>query len=79
MKTPSQISLPRRRFVQGLALGAAGLGVGLNARQLLASQGHTGAPVLTGNTFHLTLGGADVNITGKARPEIGRASCRERV
>ena len=68
MKTPSQISLPRRRFVQSLALGAAGLGVGLNARQLLASQGLTGAPVLTGNTFHLTLGGADVNITGKARP-----------
>ncbi|WP_288368484.1 copper resistance system multicopper oxidase [uncultured Alcanivorax sp.] len=68
MKTPSQISLPRRRFVQSLALGAAGLGVGLNARQLLASQGHTGAPVLTGNTFHLSLGGADVNITGKARP-----------
>ena len=68
MKTQSQISLPRRRFVQGLALGAAGLGLGLNARQLLASQGHTGAPTLTGDTFHLTLGGTDVNITGKTRP-----------
>ena len=68
MKKQSQISLPRRRFVQGLALGAAGLGLGLNARQLLASQGHTGAPTLTGDTFHLTLGGTDVNITGKTRP-----------
>lgn len=68
MKKQSQISLPRRRFVQGLALGAAGMGFGLSPRQLLASQGHTGAPVLTGDTFHLTLGGADVNITGKTRP-----------
>ncbi|WP_417214158.1 copper resistance system multicopper oxidase [Alcanivorax sp.] len=68
MKKQSQISLPRRRFVQGLALGAAGMGLGLSPRQLLASQGHTGAPVLTGDTFHLTLGGADVNITGKTRP-----------
>ncbi len=68
MKTQSQISLPRRRFVQGLALGAAGMGFGLSPRQLLASQGHTGAPVFTGDTFHLTLGSADVNITGQTRP-----------
>ncbi|MCK0153705.1 copper resistance system multicopper oxidase [Alcanivorax sp. S6407] len=60
-------SLPRRRFVQGLALGATGLGLGLSPRQLLATQGHTGAPILSGDTFHLTLGGADVNITGKPR------------
>ena len=60
-------SLPRRRFVQCLALGATALGLGLNPRQLLATQGHTGAPILSGDTFHLTLGGADVNITGKLR------------
>ncbi|MGB2247409.1 MAG: copper resistance system multicopper oxidase [Alcanivorax sediminis] len=64
-KTP--FSLPRRRFVQGLALGATGLGLSLSPRQLLATQGHTGAPILSGDTFHLTLGGADVNITGKTR------------
>ncbi|MZR64490.1 copper resistance system multicopper oxidase [Alcanivorax sp. DP30] len=68
MNTRHPFSLPRRRFVQGLALGAAGLGMGLSPRQLLATQGHTGAPILEGDTFHLTLGGADVNITGKSRP-----------
>ena len=68
MKTAHPFSLPRRRFVQGLALGASGLGLGLTPAQLLARQGHTGAPTLTGDTFHLTLGGADVNITGKTRP-----------
>ena len=64
----NRFSLPRRRFVQGLALGTAGLGLGLAPRQLLARQGHTGAPELRGDTFHLTLGGADVNLTGKTRP-----------
>ena len=68
MKTADPFSLPRRRFVQGLALGATGLGLGLTPGQLLARQGHTGAPTLSGDTFHLTLGGADVNITGKTRP-----------
>ncbi|MED5389162.1 MAG: multicopper oxidase domain-containing protein, partial [Pseudomonadota bacterium] len=68
MNTQNPFSLPRRRFVQGLALGAAGLGMGLSPRQLLATQGHTGAPVISGDTFHLILGGADVNITGKPRP-----------
>ncbi len=68
MNTRHPFSLPRRRFVQGLALGAAGLGMGLSPRQLLATQGHTGAPIISGDTFHLTLGGADVNITGKTRP-----------
>ncbi|WP_290523823.1 copper resistance system multicopper oxidase [Alcanivorax sp.] len=68
MNTPHPFSLPRRRFVQGLALGAAGLGMAINPRQLLATQGHTGAPVISGDAFHLTLGGADVNITGKPRP-----------
>ena len=68
MKTAHPFSLPRRRFVQGLALGATGLGLGLTPARLLARQGHTGAPTLSGDTFHLTLGGADVNITGKTRP-----------
>lgn len=59
--------LPRRRFVKGLALGSIGLSA-LSPSLLLANQVHTGAATLTGTTFHLTLGGADVNITGKTRP-----------
>ncbi|EKF75495.1 copper resistance protein A [Alcanivorax hongdengensis A-11-3] len=66
MQRKSQLVVPRRRFVQGLALGAAGLG--LMPRTLLARQGHSGAATLHGDTFHLTLGGADVNITGKSLP-----------
>ena len=66
MQRKSQLVMPRRRFVQGLALGAAGLG--LMPRNLLARQGHNGARTLSGSTFHLTLGGSDVNFTGKTRP-----------
>lgn len=60
--------LPRRRFVKGLTLGAAGLGLGFSPGLLLAKQGHTGAPTLSGDTFHLTLGIQDVNLTGQRRP-----------
>ena len=61
----------RRRFVQGLALGTGALGIGglgMSPAKLLASQGQTGAATLSGNTFNLAIGGADVNITGTTRP-----------
>ena len=61
----------RRHFVQGLALGAGALGIGglgMSPAKLLASQGQTGAATLSGNTFNLAIGGADVNITGTTRP-----------
>ena len=58
----------RRRFVQGLALGGAALGLGLSPRQLLARQGQTGAAELSGTDFHLTLDSASVNFTGRNRP-----------
>ena len=61
----------RRRFVQGLALGTGALGIGglgMSPAKLLASQGQTGAATLSGNTFNLAIGGADVNLTGTTRP-----------
>ncbi|MGB1409715.1 copper resistance system multicopper oxidase, partial [Alloalcanivorax venustensis] len=67
----SSTLIGRRRFVQGLALGAGAFGIGafgLSPARLLADQGQTGAPVLSGDTFNLAIGGADVNITGKTRP-----------
>ncbi len=67
----SSALIGRRRFVQGLTLGAGALGIGgfgLSPARLLADQGQTGAPILSGDTFNLAIGGADVNITGKKRP-----------
>jgi CopA family copper-resistance protein len=67
----SSTVIGRRRFVQGLALGAGAFGIGgfgLSPARLLADQGQTGAPILSGDTFNLAIGGADVNITGKKRP-----------
>lgn len=65
--TSNTPSLGRRRFVQGLALGGAALGLGLSPRQLLARQGQTGAAELTGTDFRLTLDSASVNLTGRRR------------
>ena len=59
----------RRRFVTGLALGGAALGVGLPARLLFAdvNAGHNGPAVLSGSRFDLSIGYKPVNITGKQR------------
>ena len=69
----------RRRFVQGLALGTGALGIGglgMSPAKLLASQGQTGAATLSGNTFNLAIGGADVNLTGTTRrPRWSTAAC----
>jgi len=59
-----RVSFTRRRFVQGLALSGTALGLGLSPRQLLASQGHTGAAELSGNTFRLHIDTCGINITG---------------
>ncbi|ASK35547.1 copper resistance protein CopA [Alcanivorax sp. N3-2A] len=59
------ISTARRRFVQGIALGGAALGLGLSPRQLLATQSQTGAPELSGRHFALTIGNTGVNLTGR--------------
>ncbi|EQD80225.1 secreted protein containing Multicopper oxidase, type 3 domain protein, partial [mine drainage metagenome] len=61
----------RRRFVQGLALGAAALGVGLRPRFALAAPAATAYPaVLSGTEFDLTIGDMPVDFTGRARSAI---------
>ena len=60
--------MSRRRFVQGLSVGGAMLGLGLSpysrAEQLRA---RTGPSVLSGSRFHLTYSPTPVNFTGKER------------
>jgi CopA family copper-resistance protein len=60
-------SLPRRRFVQGLAAGGVMAGSALRAPALLAAAGAIPAhpPVLSGNRFELLLGETRVNYTGR--------------
>ncbi|MHB1282278.1 MAG: copper resistance system multicopper oxidase [Metallibacterium sp.] len=61
----------RRRFVQGLALGGAALGVGLLPRFALAAPAAAAYPsVLSGTEFDLTIGAMPVNFTGRTRPAI---------
>lgn len=64
---PALAGLPRRRFVQGLALGGASLGLGLNPLRLLAAGPGTGGPELRGPDIDLTIGETPVNFTGRAR------------
>ena len=61
----------RRRFVQGLALGGAALGVGLLPRFALAAPTATAYPaVLSGTEFDLTIGAMTVDFTGRARSAV---------
>ncbi|WP_372016896.1 copper resistance system multicopper oxidase [Pseudoxanthomonas sp. 10H] len=62
-------SLPRRRFVQGLAF--AGLAGGAGLLRLPAHAASAAAPqVLAGTDFDLAIGASEVNITGRARQAI---------
>jgi len=62
------INLPRRRFVKGLAMGGALLGLGISPKQLLAlSVPSTVQPTLRGKHFKLAIGSQQVNFTGKNR------------
>ena len=58
--------LPRRRFVQGIAAAGALAGVAPLAGRAWA-QAPTGAPVLAGTRFDLTVGLSPVNFTGTPR------------
>src|SRR5487761_1941478 len=61
----------RRRFVQGLALGGAALGVGLLPRFALAAPAVAAYPsVLSGTEFDLTIGAMPVDFTGRTRNAI---------
>jgi CopA family copper-resistance protein len=63
------ISLSRRRFVQGLALGGAMLGMGLNSKLSHAEmrQFRSGPKELSGSHFDLTYRPLKVNFTGEER------------
>ena len=71
---PTHLAMPdpaRRRFVQGLALGGAALGVGLLPRFALAAPTGAAYPsVLSGTEFDLEIGATPVNFTGHRRSAI---------
>lgn len=62
-------SMPRRRFVQGLAAGGVLMGMSARSNSLWASQAttQTGGAVLTGNEFDLNISHGSVNFTGRVR------------
>ncbi len=66
---------PRRRFVQGLALGGAVAGLGLRAPSLWAAGSPVGSaqpdtPTLRGTRFDLSIGETPMNFTGATRTAI---------
>lgn len=63
---PGALILPRRRFVKGMMMGGALLGLGGIPDRLLAAAGSFSAqPILRGKRFDLTLTSTPVNFTGK--------------
>ncbi|MCW9012772.1 MAG: copper resistance system multicopper oxidase [Gammaproteobacteria bacterium] len=62
------VCVPRRRFVQGLAMGSAIAALGLGSSSVLAAAlRQQGQNVLRGNQFDLILGEQPVNFTGVSR------------
>ncbi len=66
--------LPRRRFVHGMALGAAAAGFGWSGSSVWAGSANASrrveTSVLSGTRFHLSIGATPVNITGAPRTAI---------
>lgn len=60
-------SMPRRRFVQGLAAGGALLGLAPFAKPAWALAGPVQTKTLSGTEFDLVIGAQPVNFTGVAR------------
>jgi FtsP/CotA-like multicopper oxidase with cupredoxin domain len=68
MKMNNDYMLSRRRFVTGLAMGSAALGLGLHSGLSFGSTPQRASlQTLRGNQFDLTIGYQMVNITGKER------------
>ncbi len=59
--------LSRRRFVTGMAAGAALAGLNLPGARAQGPTGQSQPPVLTGNRFDLSIGYQSVNFTGAER------------
>ncbi|GAA0715099.1 copper resistance system multicopper oxidase [Dokdonella soli] len=64
------VLLPRRRFVQGLALGGLAAGLGLARLPAFAAAASPKRSVLYGNEFDLEIGALPVNFTGAARDAV---------
>jgi CopA family copper-resistance protein len=65
---PDEINLQRRRFVKGIAMGGALLGLGVSPEQLLAAPTSSfNQPTLRGKRFRLSIAPQKVNFTGKDR------------
>lgn len=64
---PALRSLPRRRFVQGLAAGGVLLGMGPLAGLARAAANPHAVPVLSGTELDLAIGESPVNFTGSPR------------
>ncbi|HEY9052662.1 MAG TPA: multicopper oxidase domain-containing protein, partial [Gammaproteobacteria bacterium] len=60
------INMPRRRFVQGLAMGSVYAALGMGSSSLLAATqvGQQGPREMRGKQFDLTIGEQSVNFTG---------------
>src|SRR5690554_150326 len=67
-------NLPRRQFVQGLALSGAAAGLGLRIPSLWAATSGTSlrpeTPMLSGTRFDLSIGETPMNFTGITRTAI---------
>jgi len=62
------VTLTRRQFVQGMAMGGAFAGMGLGSSSLLAAASKQQGPqTLNGTHFNLTIGQQAVNFTGTPR------------
>ncbi len=64
---PGRIHLPRRRFVQGLALGGVAAGLGLWRGDALAQAVAAPRAELSGTHFELEIGELPVDFTGRKR------------
>jgi CopA family copper-resistance protein len=69
------VCVPRRRFVQGLALGGAVAGLGLRAPSLWAASSpvrsvQPDTPILSGTRFDLSISETPMNFTGATRTAI---------
>ena len=64
---PRGFQLPRRRFVQGLALGGVAAGLGLWRGDVLAQIAQAPRAELSGTHFELEIGELPVDFTGRRR------------
>ncbi|MBC15420.1 MAG: copper resistance protein CopA [Desulfovibrio sp.] len=68
LNAPLPFDPSRRRFVKGVAIGGALIGLGLSPAKLFASTGSTSpVPTIAGKHFNLSIGYQSVNFTGREK------------